>query len=302
MGDPTLNGRQVETVLRRSQPLRWLLIAAAGLKMSVRICAALTLGAAFTRAEDLPHATTVEQRVSQQPTSAEAARRLQAAYPDHIAGVEGAELIWRDGKRVPLYDANGAKPVADWLASPDLTDIFRFPYPANAPAAPPAPNADPGRARPAAFFNKMYGDCRTGEVTRHLVDVAWLPSRGRQIVRATTINGVAQKLAAIGAELDALPAALTKFLVPSAGTYACRAIAGTEQSSAHGYGIAIDIAVKQAHYWRWSKRDVAGAPVWRNTIPADIVRIFEKHGFIWGGRWSHFDTMHFEYRPEFFVP
>ncbi|MDP3291618.1 MAG: M15 family metallopeptidase, partial [Sulfuricurvum sp.] len=22
------------------------------------------------------------------------------------------------------------------------------------------------------------------------------------------------------------------------------------------------------------------------------------HGFIWGGRWYHYDTMHFEYRPE----
>jgi hypothetical protein len=30
----------------------------------------------------------------------------------------------------------------------------------------------------------------------------------------------------------------------------------------------------------------------------EIVAIFERHGFIWGGRWSHFDTMHFEYRPE----
>lgn len=24
----------------------------------------------------------------------------------------------------------------------------------------------------------------------------------------------------------------------------------------------------------------------------------ERHGFIWGGRWYHYDTMHFEYRPE----
>jgi hypothetical protein len=30
------------------------------------------------------------------------------------------------------------------------------------------------------------------------------------------------------------------------------------------------------------------------------VEIFERHGFIWGGKWGHFDTMHFEYRPEFF--
>jgi hypothetical protein len=26
--------------------------------------------------------------------------------------------------------------------------------------------------------------------------------------------------------------------------------------------------------------------------------VFEKHGFVCGGKWYHFDTMHFEYRPE----
>ena len=78
-------------------------------------------------------------------------------------------------------------------------------------------------------------------------------------------------------------------------------MAGTVQPSAHGYGIAIDIAVKPSHYWRWSKPDTAGRPVWRNAIPIEIVQIFERHGFIWGGRWSHYDTMHFEYRPELLV-
>ena len=37
---------------------------------------------------------------------------------------------------------------------------------------------------------------------------------------------------------------------------------------------------------------------WSNKIPAEIIAAFEKHGFIWGGRWYHYDTMHFEYRPE----
>ena len=37
---------------------------------------------------------------------------------------------------------------------------------------------------------------------------------------------------------------------------------------------------------------------YRNKIPMAIVEPFEKKGFIWGGRWYHYDTMHFEYRPE----
>ena len=37
---------------------------------------------------------------------------------------------------------------------------------------------------------------------------------------------------------------------------------------------------------------------YKNRIPHRIVEIFERHGFIWGGKWYHYDTMHFEYRPE----
>jgi D-alanyl-D-alanine carboxypeptidase len=38
--------------------------------------------------------------------------------------------------------------------------------------------------------------------------------------------------------------------------------------------------------------------VYKNKIPLEIAAAFEKHGFIWGGKWYHFDGMHFEYRPE----
>jgi hypothetical protein len=29
-----------------------------------------------------------------------------------------------------------------------------------------------------------------------------------------------------------------------------------------------------------------------------VIRIFEEEGFIWGGKWAMYDTMHFEYHPE----
>jgi hypothetical protein len=60
----------------------------------------------------------------------------------------------------------------------------------------------------------------------------------------------------------------------------------------------VDIAVDFSNYWLWEKK---GAPEYKNSIPYEIVAIFEKHGFIWGGKWYHFDTMHFEYRPELLI-
>ncbi|MFI3257747.1 MAG: M15 family metallopeptidase, partial [Spirochaetales bacterium] len=34
------------------------------------------------------------------------------------------------------------------------------------------------------------------------------------------------------------------------------------------------------------------------TPPQQVVKVFEKYGFIWGGVWDIYDTMHFEYKPE----
>jgi D-alanyl-D-alanine carboxypeptidase len=164
---------------------------------------------------------------------------------------------------------------------------------------PPPQGHDPGRARPTAFFHKMYGDCSKAEVVNQLVDVVWLPTKLGQTLKATRINGVAARLQAISDALDQLPASFDAYLKPSAGTYVCRPIAGTSNPSAHGFGIAIDVAIKHAHYWRWSR---GGAAAYHNKIPMEIVRIFESHGFIWGGKWWHFDTMHFEYRPELLPP
>ena len=97
-------------------------------------------------------------------------------------------------------------------------------------------------------------------------------------------------------ELEQLPQELRRtYLYPPGGGFNFRAIAGTDRLSPHAFGIAVDIRVATASYWRW---DPAGAERYRNTVPAEIVAAFERHGFIWGGRWYHYDTMHFEYRPE----
>ncbi len=232
-------------------------------------------------------------------TAPEAAlARLVAAYPDHLAGIEDGMLVWRDGTRMAIDDGRGEKDHETRLATADIEDMLAQPYPGGRPPAPPQRNEDPGRARNAQFFDKIYGDCTKGEVALHLVDVPWLARKGGKPLKVTRINGVAERLAAVSAELEALPARFGAYLLPAAGTYNCRPIAGTKRVSAHGYGIAVDIAIRHAHYWRWSGAKAGAAFAYKNAIPFEIVDIFERHGFIWGGKWYHYDTMHFEYRPE----
>ena len=161
----------------------------------------------------------------------------------------------------------------------------------------PGLNEDPGRIRYEPLFVKMYGDCRKGEVAKRLKPVAWMPARRGGTVSVTTVNGVNERLAAVVKDLETLPASLTKYLVPSAGTYNCRPIANTNRLSVHAFGAALDINTQFSDYWEWSKGP-AGSPKWRNRIPGEIGEVFERHGFIWGAKWFHFDTMHFEYRPE----
>ena len=222
---------------------------------------------------------------------------LLEAYPAAIAGIDGNTVVFRDGRGLVIDDGRGPKTPQMLLSEPDIKDMVAVPYSLTFGGI-PARDADPGRARNREFFDALYGDCRKGEVARTLVDVVWLPRKSGITLQVTRLHGAAEKLAAVSRELDALPDRFTAYLVPSAGSYHCRPIAGTNRMSAHGYGIAIDIATTHAHYWRWPLPKPAAPIVYRNAIPPEIVAIFEKHGFIWGGKWYHHDTMHFEYRPE----
>ena len=82
------------------------------------------------------------------------------------------------------------------------------------------------------------------------------------------------------------------------GSFNWRRISGTDRLSAHSFGIAFDLNAAMGGYWKWSGAMEGQAFEYDNKIPAEIVATFERYGFIWGGKWHHFDGMHFEYRPE----
>ena len=222
---------------------------------------------------------------------------LVRAYPDHLAGYDSTDLIWRDGTRMPLTDGRPDKSFAEMLRYGSLLDQLRLPYPTGTTSAAFGSDDDPGRVRNRAFFDKMYGDCWKGEVSPRLVQVVWLPRSWGRMVRITSVNGLAERLAAVSEELDVLPDAVKRDAFPPAGTYNCRTVADTGQPSMHSWGAAIDINTARADYWLGHGSGMIDAGL-VNRIPLEIIAIFERHGFIWGGKWSHYDTMHFEYRPE----
>jgi len=200
---------------------------------------------------------------------------------------DGTDLAWEDGTK-KTFDTK--------METPDLEDTLSIPYAKGPIAAVDEVNLDPGRIRNDALFKATFG-ATSSAVQAALVDVDFVGQAVKFNPRAATALGkVSTKLKALVAQTPSLSAYLTGEL---GGTFAWRPIANTTRMSVHSYGAAIDVVVAKSNYWEWEK-GTNGELTWKNQIPQAIVDAFESEGFAWGGRWYHYDTMHFEYRPELF--
>ncbi|WP_448702900.1 M15 family metallopeptidase [Mucilaginibacter sp. AW1-3] len=227
-----------------------------------------------------------------------AAKKLIKAYPGFIAGFADNHIILKDKTTMVWDDGIKNKTPKQLLDAPDLKDMFSQQYTVGTLKSAPAYLFDPGRVRNEAFFLKMYGSSESA-VRKNITYITWCPKLVGKKIRVTTVNGVDKKLTEVSNELDEHPE-LKKYLINIGGTFNWRNIKGTTRHSMHSFGMTIDLNTDYSEYWEWvcrcTNEDVHVK--YRNRIPQLIVDIFEKHGFIWGGKWYHFDTMHFEYRPE----
>lgn len=251
---------------------------------------ALALALCIATASLLPRDCLAEPR---EVTLRERLVALHEAYPEHIAAINETHVKMKSGREF-IIDDGRKKTHAEKLDDADIEDMLSQIY----PLAGCLPHYgtldadyDPGRIREEDFFKAVYG-IDSKAIETKLVSVDWFGQK----LRVIGTLGVDRHLAAVKAELQPLFAKLKTHLVPSAGTFNWRTIAGTKLLSTHSYAIAIDIA--SSDYWRWSKITPQRIAAVRKKIPIEIVQAFERHGFIWGGNWYHFDTMHFEYRPE----
>lgn len=229
-----------------------------------------------------------KQKVDSTQMSLSGLQKLFKAYPDFLEKSEDNEIYWKDGT-VMNYDDGREKTHDEKLDDADLEDMMSQAYIKGAGwAEPPAENYEPGRIRYEPFFEKMYGSTQA-EVTKNLTTINWFGTS----VQVSTINNVDKKLKAVMEDLEKLPEKYHKYFKKTAGTFNYRKIAGTDRYSVHSYGVAIDINTEYSDYWQWDK-----SMKYRNRIPVEVAEVFEKHGFIWGAKWYHYDTMHFEFRPE----
>ena len=228
--------------------------------------------------------------VSPQSSIPDKAKRIIQAYPAQHLRYDDNQIIFEDGTAM-RFDDGKTKDFESLLNDSDIEDMFSMSYPAEGD---PGYLQDAGRSRCESFFKKMYGaDAKS--VKQNLVTVSWFGEK----LKFTKVNGAADHLKAVAEEIERDHPAMIPYM-KSSGTFYWRKVRGANRLSSHSYGIAIDIAVKQSNYWRWdySKAGETDKIAYKNRIPMEIVEVFEKHGFVWGGRWYHYDTMHFEYRPE----
>ncbi|MCL1929162.1 MAG: M15 family metallopeptidase [Treponema sp.] len=259
-----------------------------------------------------------------QPTAEQVMKAYAAAFPQAISRVEerngdwavllrGKWFFYAEGRLLPETERNN---VSSWARQ------SFYNYPAELPpwkepegeqaerlrnvlsnrrANPPKRNPD--------FFDTLWQATTRNEAVAKMVRINFFGSNFDVHIdlkdRLLKINALVMEAAKTDTEIR-------DFLsnIGSIGAFNWRNVAATVSRSYHSYGVAIDILPKKlqglATYWQWTSDD--DNPEWykvpyegRYHPPMAVVKIFERYGFCWGGKWPLFDTMHFEYRPEIMI-
>ncbi|MCX6072776.1 MAG: M15 family metallopeptidase [Campylobacterales bacterium] len=221
-------------------------------------------------------------------------------YPSLITSANETAVTLKNGTILPYHTQSAKGTWDEKINNGDLEMQLSQRYDAGGIDTPPPYLFDPGRLRYQPFFQALYGKDQK-EIEKNLVTIEWATLKGKIKLPVTKIGGVDKKLFTIGQEIAKLPKS-DRIWAEGATTYAYRVIKDTDRLSMHSFGIAIDLAPTKTQYWKDEAPSETAHIGYRNTMPMSIVHIFEKHGFIWGGRWYHYDTMHFEYRPELLAP
>ena len=245
---------------------------------------------------------------------------LAAAWPDRIAETAQRSSDWmlRIGDDWFAWAHGRLMPEADRERWEEFAALPFYTYPIDMPPLPDLDEQTASNLRQRVRDNQKNPPRRNEAFLAALLQASSRSQTEARLVgmevagfTVTVHERLREPLALVGKELMSL-----RIVDPAVGSflrglremngYNYRFVEGTRSRSLHSYGLAIDLIPKsyrgKSAYWMWA---MTGTPDWwtipyakRWMPPMPVVQAFERHGFVWGGKWLYFDTMHFEYRPE----
>lgn len=226
---------------------------------------------------------------------------LMMAYPEHIVGVRKKDdgnvyIVMKSGNEI-IYDDREEKSFSEKIYNGDLQDMLEDIYPLWDTYEIMEKNTDPGRIRVYSLLKEVYGSSEK-EVSSNLENV-FIGGNAFAFNKNNNASKSLQDAVNEIYELLKVKPEIYRHVFPANGTFNYRFIAGTNLLSPHAFAIAVDLKSDSRDYWKWATPEMAQERL--NTYSRDVVKIFEKNNFIWGGKWSHFDILHFEYRPEIII-
>lgn len=224
------------------------------------------------------------------------------------------------GKTYEFYWANGSMLPASEFENRDQYWTLLYSYPKE--LADPADFTEEQRERikefgsaesrkngagtPMFFFDALYDSGSRRSLEQHIARISFLGNRTNVHERLKEpLARVEEKIFALAKSDSEVKAFLDN--LKSNDAYQWRIIDGTNRKSFHSLGIAIDVLPKSQGgkqiFWSWAKDKYPDTwmlvPLKNRWMPPEsVIEIFEEEGFIWGGKWTIYDNMHFEYHPE----
>jgi hypothetical protein len=254
-------------------------------------------------------------------------RAFLVSYPDDISAVDydsemkdwfitvnAKRLYWAGGRLLPKDEVTDKD---KWRAYVDYLYPERIPDPSDfsqetieqldAEALAEIRGKSP--VYHVAFYDALYDGATRRKIEAHITRFDYLAG-----LRVSVHERMVEPLKRVEKRVNDLAEKdpeVKEFLstLSSIEGYNWRDIVDTPSRSQHSWGIAVDVLPKgwqkKNVYWNWvtyfnSKWMLV--PLERRWMPPlAVVEAFEAEGFIWGGKWLLWDTMHFEYRPELLV-
>lgn len=223
------------------------------------------------------------------------------------------EFQWARGRILPPKEASRAeewRPVVDYLYPEKVTDpetftqeiiseIRRTSHP-DFRASQPSYHLD--------FFDALYDGKYQVRIEQNIVFMSFL-GRGVNVHRdiVPALSQVEKRILEEAEHNQEVEDFVDN--ISSVEGYNWREIRDRSDRSFHSWGLALDILPKgwqkKNLYWNWISewnQDWMMIPLSKRWMPPQsVVDIFERHGFVWGGKWMLWDTIHFEYRPELLI-